>query len=98
MRTLDLRKLAHFVAVAEELSFTRAAARLQMSQQALSTSIRQFERELDVTLLDRSPHHVVVTEASSDPVASPKDSVLVGRRNYVSWPPHPCHVAKEDLS
>lgn len=58
-----MRKLAHFVAVAEELSFTRAAARLQMSQQALSTSIRQFERELDVTLLDRSPHHVALTDA-----------------------------------
>lgn len=58
-----MRKLSHFVAVAEELSFTRAAARLQMSQQALSTSIRQFERELDVTLFDRSPHHVALTEA-----------------------------------
>ncbi len=58
-----MRKLTHFVAVAEELSFTRAAARLQMSQQALSTSIRQFERELDVTLFDRSPHHVALTEA-----------------------------------
>lgn len=63
MTPLDMRKLAHFVAVAEELSFTRAAARLQMSQQALSTSIRQFERELDVTLFDRSPHHVALTEA-----------------------------------
>ncbi|MGV1048183.1 MAG: LysR substrate-binding domain-containing protein [Solirubrobacterales bacterium] len=63
MKTLDMRKLVHFVAVAEELSFTRAAARLQMSQQALSTSIRQFEREVDVTLFERSPHHVVLTDA-----------------------------------
>ena len=58
-----MRKLAHFVAVAEELNFTRAAERLRMSQQALSTSIRQFERELDATLFDRSPHHVSLTEA-----------------------------------
>jgi DNA-binding transcriptional LysR family regulator len=63
MTTLDMRKLTHFVAVAEELSFTRAAARLQMSQQALSTSIRQFERELGVALFDRSPHHVALTDA-----------------------------------
>lgn len=58
-----MRKLSHFVAVAEELSFTRAAARLQMSQQALSTSIRRLERDLDVTLFERSPHHVELTDA-----------------------------------
>lgn len=72
MNPLDMRKVAHFVAVAEELSFTRAAARLQMSQQALSTSIRQFERELEVPLFDRSPHHVRLTEAGQ--------ALLVGSR------------------
>jgi DNA-binding transcriptional LysR family regulator len=82
MNPLDMRKLAHFVAVAEELSFTRAAVRLQMSQQALSTSIRQFERELDVTLFDRSPHHVALTEAgqalleSGRPLLVASDSAL----------------------
>lgn len=51
---LDLHKLEHLVAVAEEGSFTRAARRLHISQQALSTSIRVLEREVGVPLLDRS--------------------------------------------
>lgn len=51
---LDLRKLTHLVAVAEEGSFTRAASRLHLSQQALSTSVRALEREIGVQLLDRT--------------------------------------------
>ncbi|MGW8378296.1 LysR family transcriptional regulator [Streptomyces sp. ODS28] len=50
---LDLHKLEHLVAVAEEGSVTRAAARLHLSQQALSTSLRVLEREVGVPLLDR---------------------------------------------
>jgi DNA-binding transcriptional LysR family regulator len=50
---LDLRKLAHFVAVVQERSMTGAAARLHLTQQALSLSIRALERELGVTLLVR---------------------------------------------
>jgi len=57
---LDLRKVAHFVAVAEERSMTRAAARLHLSQQALSMSMRALERELGVPLLDRSRRGVVL--------------------------------------
>ncbi len=45
---LDLNKLEHLIAVAEEGSITRAAARLHLSQQALSTSIRVLEREVGV--------------------------------------------------
>jgi DNA-binding transcriptional LysR family regulator len=52
--SLDLYKLEHLVAVAEEGSITRAAARLHLSQQALSTSVRTLEREVGVPLLDRS--------------------------------------------
>jgi DNA-binding transcriptional LysR family regulator len=57
---LDLRKVAHFVAVAEERSMTRAAARLHLSQQALSMSMRALERELGVPLLDRTSRGVTL--------------------------------------
>lgn len=57
---LDLRKVAHFVAVAEERSMTRAATRLHLSQQALSMSMRALERELGVPLLDRSSRGVTL--------------------------------------
>src|SRR5699024_429003 len=50
---LDLHKLRHLVAVADEGGFTRAAASLHMSQQALSTSIRVLERQVGVPLLER---------------------------------------------
>ncbi|MBS1892471.1 MAG: LysR family transcriptional regulator [Actinobacteria bacterium] len=58
-----MRKLSHFVTVAELLNFTRAAERLHMSQQALSASINRLERELGVTLFNRSSHEVTLTEA-----------------------------------
>ncbi|KMS85048.1 LysR family transcriptional regulator [Prauserella rugosa] len=60
---LDLHKLDHLVAVAEEGSFTRAAARLHMSQQALSTSVRTLERQVGVDLLDRGPAGVTLLPA-----------------------------------
>ncbi|AXB48330.1 LysR substrate-binding domain-containing protein [Amycolatopsis albispora] len=60
---LDLYKLNHFVAVAEEGSFTRAAARLHLSQQALSTSVRTLEREIGVALLERGATGVTVLPA-----------------------------------
>ncbi|WP_040405541.1 LysR family transcriptional regulator [Amycolatopsis nigrescens] len=61
--TVDLRKLEHFVAVVEELGFTRAAARLHLSQQALSTSIRALERDVGTPLLDRTGQQTVVLPA-----------------------------------
>lgn len=60
---VDLRELRSFLAVAEELNFTRAAARLHVAQQALSTTIANLERALDVRLFTRSTRHVALTSA-----------------------------------
>lgn len=60
---LDLNKLDHLIAVAEEGSFTRAATRLYLSQQALSASIRSLEREVGVPLLERTATGVTLLPA-----------------------------------
>lgn len=60
---LDLNRLEQLIAVAEEGSVTRAAARLHLSQQALSTSLRTLEREVGVPLLDRSGSRIRVLPA-----------------------------------
>ncbi|WP_020658265.1 LysR family transcriptional regulator [Amycolatopsis benzoatilytica] len=60
---MELRQLEHFLVLAEELHFTRAAARVHLVQSSLSSSIAALERELDAELFVRSRRRVTLTEA-----------------------------------
>jgi DNA-binding transcriptional LysR family regulator len=62
---METRQLEYFVAVAEELSFTRAAQRLYAVQSTVSAAIRSLETELRTTLFDRSTRRVALSAAGA---------------------------------
>lgn len=81
---LDMRLVIQFVTVADELSFTRAAARLGVAQPWLSARIRKLEEQLGFPLFERSTRHVALTERGrafhelARPLAAMADRVRAG--------------------
>jgi DNA-binding transcriptional LysR family regulator len=84
---VTLSQLAYFVAVAEELNFTRAADRLHVSQSPLSQAIKALETNLGVTLLNRTSRHVELTEAGEE--------LLPAARTALGAVEHAVKVARE---
>jgi len=77
---VEIRHLRYVVAVAEEGSFTRAAARLHVAQQALSQQIADLERELRVRLFERSARGVIPTAAGLQVVEDARAALALVER------------------
>jgi DNA-binding transcriptional LysR family regulator len=72
---MDLRQLEYLVAVAEEASFTRGAQRVRISQSGVSAQIRQLERDLGATLIDRSGRTATLTPAGEAAVRYARETL-----------------------
>ena len=83
---IELRHLRSFVAVADELNFGRAAARLYLSQPALSRQISSLERLVGCELLRRSTHRVELTLAGEALLGRARELLQSLDEAVSSWP------------
>ena len=100
---IDLELIRRFIVVAEELNFTRAAARLGMAQPPLSAAIGKLERKLGVRLLERTSRRVTLTPAgavllerggSRSRESVPRSSAPAGREPRPTASPSPSNRAQ----
>lgn len=76
---MELRQLQYFVTVAEEANFTRAAARVHVSQSGISAQIRQLESELGAPLFDRSTRIATLTVAGEAALTHARATLAAAR-------------------
>ncbi|HEX3826558.1 MAG TPA: LysR family transcriptional regulator [Sporichthyaceae bacterium] len=77
---MELRQLEYFVAVADELSFSRGARRADVVQSAVSTSVGKLERELGTPLFDRSRQRIALTPAGRTFLEQARATLEAARR------------------
>lgn len=77
---MELRQLEHFIAVADELNFSRAARRVHLVQSALSASIARLEKELGVALVDRSRRQITLSAAGAVFLTQAHEVLAAARR------------------
>ena len=81
---IEMRHLRYFVAVAEEASFTAAAQRAHVSQQVLSTQIRQLEDAVGARLLERTSRGVMLTPAGAAFLGYARDAMSAVERGVTA--------------
>jgi DNA-binding transcriptional LysR family regulator len=81
---MELRQLEHFVAVAAEMNFSRAAQQIHVVQSALSVSVGRLEKELGIELFDRSKRQIALTAPGEAFLQHARDVIHTAHRARAS--------------